>query len=67
MMCSEGDPAGCHRAWKLTAWILRNTPYEVQHITRKGLIDAREFEPAQHEHWLWHEYGGKADGVNYPP
>ena len=60
LMCSEGDPANCHRGWKLTAWIHRNTDMIAQHILRDGTItESGYFETEMGGDWLWHEYGGK--------
>ena len=62
LMCSERDPKGCHRGMKLTAWVLRNTIEFPQHIVPDGLIDAKAFEEAAGQGWLWHEFGGKYKG-----
>ena len=47
MMCSEGTPAECHRAGKLTAWLHRERKDTLTtHILPDGmLVDAREYEP----------------------
>jgi uncharacterized protein (DUF488 family) len=67
LMCSEKDPKGCHRAMKLTAWLMRNSKAECFHIlqTSPGLVEAGEFEKKQKPSWGWHElfpqgkYGAK--------
>lgn len=60
LMCSEGDPADCHRGMKLTAWVHRNTEMIAQHIMRDGsLTESGLFETTMGSGWLWHDYGGK--------
>lgn len=58
MMCSERDPRQCHRAYKLSAWVNRETEIDVVHIVPTGNLEAREFENSRKKSWLWHEYGG---------
>lgn len=61
MMCSERDPAGCHRAYKLTAYVHRlDSEVLPQHIVKAGLIDSTEFEQSLPSNWLWSEFGGSA-------
>jgi uncharacterized protein (DUF488 family) len=55
LMCSERNPADCHRAMKLTAWLHRNTDVKTGHILPDGVIDGREFEPKIASK-LWHEF-----------
>ncbi len=54
MMCAEKNPAACHRASKLTAWI-HTQPHlgEVltAHITPTGVTDGRQFESLQPHGW----------------
>lgn len=60
MMCSEGDPKDCHRAYKLMAWVHRNTETIGQHIRRDGTLAASDaLEKDQGGEWLWPCYGGK--------
>ncbi len=69
LMCSEKDPATCHRAMKLTAWLHRNTDITCEHILPEGeLVDSREFEPTIPAEKMWHEYGGEygKDGGKKP-
>jgi hypothetical protein len=63
MMCSEGDPATCHRAFKLAAFRLRTDGLDTTHILTNGsTIDAASLEPKIKPDWMWFEYGGKSDG-----
>ncbi|MBF0293475.1 MAG: DUF488 domain-containing protein [Nitrospinae bacterium] len=65
IMCSEKNPAQCHRANKLSAWIHRNTDIEVFHIVRGDLISGRQFEMDKGLAWLWPEFRGeKHEGGN---
>ena len=54
LMCSEKNPAQCHRASKLTSWI-HTQPHlrEVltAHITPTGVLDARQFQSQQKPGW----------------
>ena len=54
MMCSEKNPAQCHRASKLCCW-LHNTysPEQVStaHITPHEVLDARTFQSQQKPGW----------------
>ena len=60
LMCSEGDPADCHRGMKLTAWMHRNTELIAQHILRDGTtVESGHFETEMGGDWLWKDYGGK--------
>jgi hypothetical protein len=60
LMCSEGDPADCHRGMKLTAWMHRNTEVIAQHIRRDGTtVESGHFETEMGGEWLWVDYGGK--------
>ncbi len=62
LMCSEGNPAECHRAWKLTAWIHRNTEMIAQHIFRDGSLgESGELETAMGSDWLITDYGGTTE------
>lgn len=58
LMCSEGKPAACHRAGKLTAWIHRNRQHvKTAHILPEGsTVDAREYEPEINAGVWWHEF-----------
>jgi len=69
IMCSEKDPAKCHRANKLSAWIHRNSDIEVFHIVKDGLISGRQFENDKGSAWLWPEFRGEKleDGSRIPP
>lgn len=59
LMCSERNPAECHRAMKLTAYVHQVAPELVpQHITKEGLRDALAMEQAMPSTWFWHEFGG---------
>ncbi len=59
LMCSERNPAECHRAMKLTAYTAHFAPgLKTQHITKEGLVDALEFETVMPKQWFWHEFGG---------
>lgn len=62
MMCSEGDPIGCHRAVKLTAHLHRTHKFDLTHILKHGTINSREFEHSQPKSWLWYEFGGEYGG-----
>ena len=60
LMCSEGPPEKCHRAYKLAAYIhrLEDAPV-VTHILRDGTsIDSQAFEASQSESWLHVDFGG---------
>lgn len=60
LMCSEGNPAECHRGMKLTAWLHRNTNRSAMHILRSGeLVNSESMEAKMGEEWLWVDYGGK--------
>ena len=59
LMCSEADPKKCHRAYKLCAWVHRNSDVNPVHIVKDGAIDSREFENKQRPDWLWFDFGGK--------
>ncbi len=62
LMCSEGDPGECHRAWKLTAWLHRNTETIALHILRDGsLRESGLFETSMGSDWLITDYGGKTE------
>jgi uncharacterized protein (DUF488 family) len=58
LMCSEKNPAQCHRAGKLCAWIHRCHPKVVTtHILEGGeVVDGREFEPQVEPAVWWHEF-----------
>ncbi len=59
ILCSEKDPAKCHRAFKLSAWIHRNTGLTLGHVldtTSMQIQDSRAFEAKKKESWLWHEF-----------
>jgi len=59
MMCSEGNPKDCHRAYKLAAYLHRVDGPDVLHILRDGsAVDSREFEAQQSESWLHQDFGG---------
>lgn len=52
MMCSEGNPKDCHRAYKLSAWVLRRGG-SVRHILPQGnSFDGQEFEDSLPEDWV---------------
>lgn len=54
LMCSEKNPAACHRASKLTAWIHTHySPEQVStaHITPHEVTDARTFQSQQKPGW----------------
>jgi uncharacterized protein (DUF488 family) len=60
LMCAEKDPATCHRATKLTAWLHRNTDMTAEHILEGGeLVNSRVFEPSILPEKMWHEFGGE--------
>jgi uncharacterized protein (DUF488 family) len=58
LMCSERNPAQCHRAGKLTAWIHREHPDVLTtHILEGGeVVDGRKFEPQIEARVFWHEF-----------
>jgi hypothetical protein len=64
MMCSEREPARCHRATKLAAWIhRRRADVRVTHLVPAadgGLarIDSRELESRLAPGLLWPELRG---------
>jgi len=62
LMCSERNPAQCHRASKLCCW-LHNTysPEQVltAHITPTGVTDARQFQSQQKPGWSELESGSE--------
>lgn len=63
MMCSEGDPATCHRAFKLASYRLRTDGLDTTHILTSGAtIDAETLEASLKSKFIWHEYGGEQDG-----
>lgn len=52
MMCSEGDPKKCHRAYKLSTWLLQNG-VKVKHIMPKGgTIDGQELQDSLPVNWV---------------
>jgi uncharacterized protein (DUF488 family) len=57
MMCAEKNPADCHRATKLAAWVIRQPePLTVRHILIDGsTVDARAFEAKIKERDGWWE------------
>lgn len=58
MMCAEKNPAHCHRASKLTAFLHHHYPSEeaaTAHILPDEILDARKFESQQKPGWVWHE------------
>jgi uncharacterized protein (DUF488 family) len=60
MMCSELDPAKCHRAYKLAAYLHRyDTEPVIKHITRDGLVDSMELEDSLPVSWLDNHFGGE--------
>jgi uncharacterized protein (DUF488 family) len=70
MMCAEVAPSECHRATKLSLWLHQNTADTVKHITPKGLLDGREYEPTIPQKLLWYELhpGGEyGTGKMFPP
>jgi len=56
MMCSEGQPEKCHRAYRLTRWIHANTMMTLNHIVTKGLLKSQEFESQHKSFWDKKEY-----------
>ena len=62
LMCSEGKPKDCHRAYKLSAWMHRHTGMVAQHILRDGTaLDSLLFETEMGEKWLIKDYGGNTE------
>lgn len=62
LMCSEGKPERCHRAWKLAAFVSRLAVgrVPVTHILLDGTtVDSIALEEQQPQEWLWHQFGGK--------
>ncbi len=58
MMCAEKNPAHCHRASKLTAFLHHHYPSEevtTAHVLPGEVLDARKFESQQKPGWVWHE------------
>ena len=56
LMCAEKNPAECHRAGKLTAWVHRNVEaLPTFHIVPGDLLNAREFEPKVKKAVFWPE------------
>lgn len=57
MMCVEPMPINCHRAYKLSAWVLKSRPeIFIEHIQPSGeAINARAFQDMQDPSWGWHE------------
>jgi len=61
MMCSERNPTECHRAYKLSAYVLENHPdVHPMHITKEGLLDGVAVSDSLPDSWKWHELGGIA-------
>lgn len=59
LMCSEKDPKECHRAMKLTAYLLRNFPSPTVGHILQGVPDpvpAQEFEKQRKPKWGWYEF-----------
>ncbi len=46
LMCSEANPASCHRAQKLGAWLASDRKISLSHITATGLLTQTEVVPA---------------------
>jgi uncharacterized protein (DUF488 family) len=46
LMCSEANPASCHRASKLGAWLASNRAISLAHITASGLLAQAEVVPS---------------------
>jgi uncharacterized protein (DUF488 family) len=44
MMCSEGDPAHCHRTSKLGAWLAQQRAITVSHIMQTGVLTQAQAE-----------------------
>lgn len=60
MMCSETDPSTCHRAMKLSAYLLGQNPdLKITHILKNNAeIDAKDMQTAvrvKKKTWGWHE------------
>lgn len=57
LMCAEREPRQCHRATKLSAYILRNHPgVGVAHLLHDGsVVDAAKYESSINPNDLWHE------------
>lgn len=58
LMCAELNPAKCHRASKLTAFLLASGS-EVTHITKEGLIEGFELQRVQKPGWVDPQYRPK--------
>jgi len=43
MMCSEGDPANCHRTSKLDAWLAKERAISLSHIAANRLLTQDKF------------------------